>query len=56
MVAPELSDAIGYSKQQFACLAALPIEVVEYQRVKCQCNECGAMVMGTGSIRDSSLT
>jgi len=25
---------------------ALPIEVVEYQRVKCQCNECGAMVMG----------
>ena len=42
----ELSDAIGYSKQQVACLAALPIEVVEYQRVKCQCNECGAMVMG----------
>ena len=33
----ELSDAIGYSKQQVACLAALPIEVVEYQRVKCQC-------------------
>jgi transposase len=27
----ELSDAIGYSKQQVACLAALPIEVVEYQ-------------------------
>ena len=43
---PELSDAIGYSKQQVACLVALPIEVVEYQRVKCQCNECGAMVMG----------
>jgi len=42
----ELSDAIGYSKQQVACLAGLPIEVVEYQRVKCQCNECGAMVMG----------
>jgi transposase len=42
----ELSDAIGYSKQQVVCLAALPIEVVEYQRVKCQCNECGAMVMG----------
>lgn len=43
---PELSDPIGYSKQQVACLVALPIEVVEYQRVKCQCNECGAMVMG----------
>ena len=43
---PELSDAIGHSKQQVACLAALPIEVVEYQQVKCQCNECGAMVMG----------
>jgi transposase len=42
----ELSDAISYSKQQVACLAALPIEVVEYQLVKCQCNECGAMVMG----------
>ena len=43
----ELSDAIGYSKQQVACLAALPIEVVEYQRVKCQCLECRAMVMGS---------
>lgn len=43
----ELSDAIGYSKQQVACLAALPIEVVEYQRVKCQCRECGAMVIGS---------
>ena len=43
----ELSDAIGYSKQQVACLAALPIEVVEYQRVKCQCNECGAMTIGS---------
>jgi transposase len=43
----ELSDSIGYSKQQVACLAALPIEVVEYQRVKCQCNECGAKVMGS---------
>ena len=44
---PELSDAIGYSKQQVACLVALPIEVVEDQRVKCQCLECGAMVMGS---------
>jgi transposase len=43
----ELSEAIGYSKQQVACLAALPIEVVEYQRLKCQCNECGAMVRGS---------
>jgi transposase len=42
----ELSDIIGYSKQQVACLAATPIEVVEYQRAKCQCNECGAMVIG----------
>ncbi len=42
----ELSDAIGYSKQQVACLVTRPIEVVEYQRVKCQCNECGAMVIG----------
>ena len=42
----ELSDAIGYSRQQVACLAALPIEVVEYQRVKCQCNECEAMTIG----------
>ncbi len=45
----ELSDAIGYSKQQVACLVALPIEVVEYQRVKCQCNECGAMAIGPAS-------
>lgn len=42
----ELSDAMGYSKQQVACLVALPIEVVEYQRVKCQCLECGAMALG----------
>lgn len=42
----ELSDAIGLSSQQVACLAALPIEVVEYQRVKCQCLECGAMTIG----------
>lgn len=41
----ELSEIIGYSKQQVACLVAKPIEVVEYQRVKCQCNECGAMVI-----------
>jgi transposase len=37
---------IGYSKQQVACLVNRPIEVVEYQRAKCQCNECGAMVIG----------
>ncbi|MEG4508567.1 IS66 family transposase [Microcoleus sp. F6_B4] len=43
----ELSDAIGYSKQQVACLVARPIEVVEYQRIKCQCNECGAMTLGS---------
>ncbi|MEG3845357.1 IS66 family transposase [Microcoleus sp. herbarium19] len=42
----ELSDAMGYSKQQVACLVARPIEVVEYQRVKCQCLECGAMALG----------
>jgi transposase len=42
----ELSDIIGYSKQQVACLVDRPIEVVEYQRAKCQCNECGAIVMG----------
>lgn len=42
----ELSEMMGYSKQQVACLAALPIEVVEYQRVKCQCLECGAMALG----------
>ncbi len=28
---------------------ALPIEVVEYQRVKCQCLECGAMALGAVS-------
>jgi len=43
----ELSDAIGYRKQQVACLVAKPIEVVEYQRAKCQCHECGAMVIGS---------
>jgi transposase len=42
----ELSEMIGYSKQQVACLVNRPIEVVEYQRAKCQCNECGAMVIG----------
>ena len=42
----ELSDIMGYSKQQVACLVDRPIEVVEYQRAKCQCNECGAIVMG----------
>lgn len=45
----ELSDAMGYSKQQVACLVARPIEVVEYQRVKCQCLECGAMALGAVS-------
>jgi transposase len=43
----ELSDAIGYSKPTVACLVALPIEVVEYRRVKCQCHECGAIVIGS---------
>lgn len=42
----ELSEMIGYSKQQVACLVDRPIEVVEYQRAKCQCHECGAMVIG----------
>jgi transposase len=42
----ELSEMIGYSKQQVACLVNRPIEVVEYQRAKCQCNQCGAMVIG----------
>jgi transposase len=45
----ELSEMIGYSKQQVACLVARPIEVVEYQRVKCQCLECGAMALGPAS-------
>ena len=43
----ELSDAMGYNKQQVACLVASPIEIVEYQRAKCQCLECGAMIMGS---------
>jgi transposase len=42
----ELSEILSNSKQQVACLVAKPIEVVEYQRAKCQCNECGAMVIG----------
>ncbi|MEG4830917.1 IS66 family transposase [Microcoleus sp. F8-D3] len=41
----ELSDTIGYSSQQVACLVARPIEIVEYLRGKCQCLECGAMVI-----------
>jgi len=45
----ELSDIIGYSKQQVACLVDRPIEVVEYQRAKCQCKECGAIVIGLAS-------
>jgi transposase len=45
----ELSEMIGYSKQQVACLVNRPIEVVEYQQAKCQCNECGAMVIGSVS-------
>lgn len=40
----ELGEVISYHKQQVACLVAKPIEVVEYQRAKCQCLECGAMV------------
>ena len=42
----ELSDPMGQSKQQVACLVARPIEIVEYQRIKCQCLECGAMAIG----------
>jgi transposase len=42
----ELSEIMGYSKQQVACLAAVPIEVVEYQTAKCKCLECGAVVSG----------
>jgi len=42
----KFSEIIGYNKQQVACLAARPIEVVEYQRAKCQCLECGAVVSG----------
>jgi transposase len=42
----ELSDIIGYSKPTVACLVDRPIEVVEYQRAKCQCHECGAIVIG----------
>ena len=42
----DLSEIIGYQKQQVAGLAARPIEVVEYQRAKCQCLECGAEVIG----------
>ena len=38
----DLSEIIGDRKQQVATLAARPIEVVEYQRAKCQCLECGA--------------
>lgn len=41
-----MSEIIGYRKQQVATLAARPIEVVEYQRAKCQCLECGAEVIG----------
>lgn len=42
----ELSETIGYHKQTVACLVAKPIEIVEYQRAKCQCLECGAVVSG----------
>ena len=42
----DLSEIIGDRKQQVATLAARPIEVVEYQRAKCQCLECGAEVIG----------
>ena len=42
----DLSEIISYRKQQVATLAARPIEVVEYQRAKCQCLECGAEVIG----------
>lgn len=42
----ELSEIISYQKQQVAGLSARPIEVVEYQRAKCQCLECGAEVIG----------
>jgi transposase len=42
----ELGEISSYHSQQVACLVARPIEVVEYQRAKCQCLECGAMVSG----------
>ena len=41
-----LSEAISIQKQQVACLVAKPIEVVEFQRAKCQCLSCGAVVSG----------
>ena len=43
----ELSETISIQKQQVACLVARPIEVVEYQRTKCQCLSCGAFVSGS---------
>jgi transposase len=42
----ELSEAISIQKQQVACLVARPIEIVEFQRAKCQCLSCGAFVSG----------
>jgi transposase len=42
----ELIEILSNSKQQVACLVAKLIEVVEYQRAKCQCNKCGARVSG----------
>jgi transposase len=33
----ELGEISSYHSQQVACLVARPIEVVEYQRAKCQC-------------------
>ena len=46
----ELSEIISYHKQQVAGLSARPIEVVEYQRAKCQCLECGAEVIGAQAV------
>jgi transposase len=45
----ELSEVIGVQKQQVACLVPRSIEVVEYQRTKCQCLSCGAFVSGAQS-------
>jgi transposase len=55
----ELGEISSYHSQQVACLVARPIEVVEYQRAKCQCLECGAMVSGataTGIVPGQDLS
>lgn len=44
VVAQQFCQAIEFQKQQVACLVARPIEIVEFQRAKCQCLSCGAIV------------